>query len=91
MRRLLEDVLDFIVHVLLFPYFIVRQFLADMRYLRSFKRPYRETLYDKISRNGGSFGEYMDNEHPYLSKAILYILGGALFAVAIFYGYCGPY
>lgn len=91
MRRLLEDALDFIVQVLFFPYFAVRYFVADMRYLRSFKRPYRETLYDKISRHGGSFVEYMDKEHPYLSKAIFYFIGGAIFAAAIFCGYCGPY
>lgn len=91
MLRLLEDILDFIVHVVFFPYFIIRQYRADMKFLRSFKQEPRETLYDRISRNGGSFGEFMDKEHPFLAKAIPCVLLATLFVVAILGACCGPY
>lgn len=73
----IEYILDFIVHVVFFPYFIIRQYRADMKFLRSFKQEPRETLCDRISRNGGSFGELVDKEHPFLAKAMVPITPAA--------------
>lgn len=91
MRYWIEYILDVIVQIVFFPYFMIRRFVADRRYENSFVQEPRETLYDKISRNGGSFLEYMSNEHPIFSWGVLYVSAGILFAVAVLGAFCGPY
>lgn len=87
----IEYILDIIVQIVFFPYFAIRHFVADRRYERSFVQEPRETLYDKLSRNGGSFLEYMSNEHPVFTGFVCYSLFGLLFAVAVLGAFCGPY
>lgn len=77
----IEYVLDIVVQIVFFPYFIVRQFRADMKFLSHFEKPRRETLRERVSRlYDGSYLEWFGHEHPVLLTIISF---AALFRVLV--------